>query len=242
LFLLINKNLYFSFLQKINFVRPRKRLERKIFFGKSLERKGKIFRIAYRQNTPKAMQDASFLQLLQEKLLEKINYQKANYTAVAKLSQSIEDSLGEHISETTLKRIFNLIPVQSEFRTSTLDILAQYIGYATWDKFKAENDFYTKKTFQPTFNQIVDEAKLLKICLKNHHFDTVLEYISEMPMPVNKKKMKKVFGNRQYHALFGFLRHRIKSFFKHLLPNLLKSPQVSFIFMKLPPIPNTLLF
>lgn len=182
------------------------------------------------------MQDASFLQLLQEKLLEKIGYQKANYTAVAKLSQSIEDTLGEHISETTLKRIFNLIPVQSEFRTSTLDILAQYIGYATWDKFKAENDFYAKKTFQPTLNQILDETRLLKICLKNHHFDTVLEYINQVPVPSDKKRIvEKLSLEYPLSSTLWFSAAQDKVIFQVLIPELAKMPAGQYYFYEAVP-------
>lgn len=184
------------------------------------------------------MQDASFLQLLQEKLLEKIDYQKANYTAVAKLSQSIEDTLGEHISETTLKRIFNLIPVQSEFRASTLDILSQYVGYATWDKFKVENDFYAKKTFQPTFNQIVDETCLLKICLKNHHFDTVLEYINQVPVPPDKKRIvEKLSLEYPLSSTLWFSAAQDKVIFQVLIPELAKMPAGQYYFYEA--IPNS---
>ncbi|PKQ70253.1 hypothetical protein [Raineya orbicola] len=180
------------------------------------------------------MQDAAFLQLLQEKLLEKINYQKANYTAVAKLSQSIEDTLGEHISETTLKRIFNLIPVQSEFRASTLDILSQYVGYATWDKFKVENDFYAKKTFQPTINQIIDETSLLKICLKNHHFDTVLEYISELPTPIDKKRNNTTWEHTLARTLW-FAAAQDKAIFQALVPEFAKTSAGQFYFYEATP-------
>ncbi len=135
------------------------------------------------------MQDKAYEQLLQEKLLEKINYHTANYTAVSKLSKILEEEYNEHISETTLKRLFGLIPNQSQFRYSTLDILSQFVGYASWDKFKKENDIYISNKFTPKTHELFEEPSLLKICLKNHHFDAVLEYINQLPIDLSKNKL-----------------------------------------------------
>ncbi|MDW8297315.1 MAG: hypothetical protein RMJ97_10590 [Raineya sp.] len=136
----------------------------------------------------RAMQDAAFLKLLQEKILEKVHYRSASYTAISKIALAIENQLHEHISDTTLKRIFGLIPNKSDFRQATLDILCQFIGYRNWDSFKKENDFYAIPHFEPTPNQVIDDTHLLKICLKNHNFETVIEYINQLPAPADKKK------------------------------------------------------
>lgn len=52
-----------------------------------------------------------------------------------KLCMDIKFRTGQTIGDTTLKRIFGYVNDSVEPRQHTLDILAQYIGYADWDSF-----------------------------------------------------------------------------------------------------------
>lgn len=51
------------------------------------------------------------------------------------LSQVIEERQGEHVSVSTLKRIWGYVPSSSIPRRSTLNILAQLVGNRDWDDF-----------------------------------------------------------------------------------------------------------
>lgn len=46
------------------------------------------------------------------------------------LAQSIEDMTGERLGVTTIKRLFGFAGEQTEPRGTTMDIIAQYLGYA----------------------------------------------------------------------------------------------------------------
>ena len=51
------------------------------------------------------------------------------------LSEVIERQLHEHISSTTLKRMWGYLAEPVTPRVSTLDILSQFLGHAGWDTF-----------------------------------------------------------------------------------------------------------
>ena len=51
------------------------------------------------------------------------------------LSETIERKLHEHISSTTLKRMWGYLAEPVTPRVSTLDILSQFLGHADWDAF-----------------------------------------------------------------------------------------------------------
>jgi hypothetical protein len=51
------------------------------------------------------------------------------------LSEQIFDSLHQHISPTTLKRLWGYLPEPSEPRLSTLNLLSEFVGYDSWDSF-----------------------------------------------------------------------------------------------------------
>ena len=56
------------------------------------------------------------------------------------LSESIFEELHQKVSATTLKRLWGYLQESSAPRTSTLDLLAQYVGYADWDSFCQQED------------------------------------------------------------------------------------------------------
>lgn len=55
------------------------------------------------------------------------------------LCRQIEGYVGEHISASTLKRVWGYINASSELSESTLDILSKLIGYESWESFSQDN-------------------------------------------------------------------------------------------------------
>ena len=51
------------------------------------------------------------------------------------LAVDIEDKTGEHLSESTLKRIWGYVNDKHEVRRSTLDVLSKYIGFKNYQEF-----------------------------------------------------------------------------------------------------------
>ena len=51
------------------------------------------------------------------------------------LSEMVFDKIHQHISPTTLKRLWGYLPESSMPRTSTLNLLAQFVGYSNWEAF-----------------------------------------------------------------------------------------------------------
>ena len=56
------------------------------------------------------------------------------------LSEQIFDSLHQHISPTTLKRLWGYLSEPSEPRMSTLNLLSRFVGYDSWDAFCKQGD------------------------------------------------------------------------------------------------------
>lgn len=65
------------------------------------------------------------------------------------LSFKISEKINEHLSATTLKRLWGYIPTDHQPRFSTLSTIARYIGYPDWDSYRIcllrENE--TESTF-----------------------------------------------------------------------------------------------
>jgi hypothetical protein len=56
------------------------------------------------------------------------------------LALDIESVTGEHIGVNTLKRLLGFIDDEREPRTSTLDVIARYLGFENWDILKTFDD------------------------------------------------------------------------------------------------------
>lgn len=54
------------------------------------------------------------------------------------LAHDIESQTGEKLSPNTLKRLVGVLPYKFAPRNSTLEILAQYLGFSSWDLFLAK--------------------------------------------------------------------------------------------------------
>ena len=56
------------------------------------------------------------------------------------LSESIFEELHQKVSATTLKRLWGYLQESSAPRISTLDLLAQYVGYVDWESFCQQDE------------------------------------------------------------------------------------------------------
>ena len=51
------------------------------------------------------------------------------------LSETLAERMGEHVSTSTLKRIFGYVSCSTMPRRSTLDILSHFVGCKDWEEF-----------------------------------------------------------------------------------------------------------
>ena len=74
-----------------------------------------------------------------QELLHKVEeqYKTLNITSkgLDELADAVEDKTGEHISPSTLKRLWGYVGDKHETRKGTLDILARYLGFANFECF-----------------------------------------------------------------------------------------------------------
>ena len=70
------------------------------------------------------------------------------------LSESIFETLHQKVSATTLKRLWGYLQESSAPRTSTLDLLAQYVGYANWDSFCNQEEKPIEQIDEPEANTL----------------------------------------------------------------------------------------
>ena len=139
------------------------------------------------------MKNEFFISLLQEEILKKMNFHKATTSNVEKISDAVEEELNEYLSKSTMQRFFGLVPLTSSLRESTLDILSQFVGYPSWSAFCQSQQDVGKQSSQITPDSY--STKLLKMCLKNYHFETVIEFINELPLPYDKDQAKLIYSN-----------------------------------------------
>ena len=63
------------------------------------------------------------------------------------LTLDVESVTGEHIGVNTMKRLLGFIADERTPRTSTLDIIAQYLGYANWDALRLIDENCSNSAF-----------------------------------------------------------------------------------------------
>ena len=79
------------------------------------------------------------------KTIKQILCKKSGYTLnqpadAERLAIDIETSTGNHVGVNTLKRLLGFISDERNPRKSTLNIIAQYIGFDSWDMLAALDD------------------------------------------------------------------------------------------------------
>lgn len=109
-------------------------------------------------------------------LHEKVNYPDTPFCEY--LSEKIRKKCSVNISKSTILRFFDLVPSKSGISLSSLNIFCQYLG------FKNYSDFVNSVNPEPDKKYIPDEfgLNLFNICLKNHEFKSVIDYIQQLPI------------------------------------------------------------
>lgn len=75
---------------------------------------------------------------------------------VERLTLDIESATGEHVGTNTMKRLLGLINDERTPRTSTLDVIARYLGYVNWDVLQ-QLEAKSNSAFGDTDNHINTE-------------------------------------------------------------------------------------
>lgn len=77
-----------------------------------------------------------FSPYIQERLKQKCGVDLRNPSDAERLVLDIETVMGEHIGVNTMKRLLGMIDDEREPRTSTLDIVARYLGHEDWEELQ----------------------------------------------------------------------------------------------------------
>ena len=112
------------------------------------------------------------LDILKDKILLKTGFLKADFSNIPHIENQIRIAMKGGISASTLERFFGLVSNKASFYSTTLDILSEFVGYPSWQHFCKTHQI---EDFKPSATQVYDDNswKLLNICLKNEHFDTI---------------------------------------------------------------------
>lgn len=91
---------------------------------------------------------------IQELLKKKCGYELLQPSAIERLTLDIEKMTNEHIGVNTMKRLLGLISDERTPRTTTLDVIARYLGYDNWEVLK-ELDAKSNSAFGETDHCLV---------------------------------------------------------------------------------------
>ena len=79
------------------------------------------------------------------------------------LALDIESVTGEHIGVNTLKRLLGFIDDERDPRTSTLDIIARYLGFENWQALQVYDD-----KSNSSFDSTADEIRVAGLAVGQH--------------------------------------------------------------------------
>ena len=79
------------------------------------------------------------------------------------LALDIESVIGEHIGVNTLKRLFGFIDDEREPRISTLDVIARYLGFESWQTLQVYDD-----KSNSSFDSTADEVRVKDLAIGQH--------------------------------------------------------------------------
>jgi len=106
--------------------------------------------------------DIEYLQHCKVLIEEKLNWRPAgewrNYE-FTELSEKIFDCTSVSLSITTLKRVFGKVKYESLPSSTTLNALANYIGFSSWMDFKSQPLYTDKVLVSPESNEPVSTKK-----------------------------------------------------------------------------------
>lgn len=71
------------------------------------------------------------------------------------LTLDIETVTGEHIGVNTMKRLLGFIEDERQPRMSTLDVIAQYLGYDHWETLRVHDEEHSNSDFDEDRNEVL---------------------------------------------------------------------------------------
>ena len=84
-------------------------------------------------------------------VIEKLREKSGNEIRLSRdcelLALDIESVTGEHIGVNTMKRLLGFIADERTPRTSTLDVIARYLGFADWDELRLLDENCSNSSF-----------------------------------------------------------------------------------------------
>jgi len=84
-------------------------------------------------------------------VIEKLREKSGNEIRLSRdcelLALDIESVTGEHIGVNTMKRLLGFIADERTPRTSTLDVIARYLGFADWDELRLFDENSSNSSF-----------------------------------------------------------------------------------------------
>lgn len=161
-------------------------------------------------------------EILRERLEEKFGVSPMTIGETARLSESIYERTGQRISPTTIQRFFKLVRSNSTTSKFSLDVLSQYVGVESFAVFS--------RSIRPRNKERIRTDKwgleLLSLCLQNHQFGTVLQYLEKLPHPSEAQYPHRI----AVAEVLGLAIRRDRKARKVLLPELAKTTNGRFYF------------
>ena len=132
------------------------------------------------------MNTTYYIEALKQKLEQSIAPQKVTIRSTEFLSGVIFGSIQENISSSTLQRFFGLVSNNAKISERSLNIICNFLGYINWNSFCSNEEINSLKqsTKLATDNM---GLMLFEMALKNHNFNTVVDYIRLL---INNKDLK----------------------------------------------------
>ena len=178
--------------------------------------------------------ESHYAERLQRLIKEKAGLHTPTVAATYDLEVQIEEAVKERISATTLQRFFGLVVSKSKVRESTLNILARYVGFTSWQQFCKQEQALLRESKHAQLEKIIhsqddDTAKkllfnLTEKALLTGNYDMVLSFIEDWPTPPDKNislyRSKDTLMIRNLASLMMPLLLRHKAAAKYMFPRM----------------------
>lgn len=138
---------------------------------------------------------------LKSKLEEKLTFRILTKLDCKKASEAIQFESDKSISESTIYRLFLLAGNKNTPYLHTLDILAQFIGYADW--FSLEKYFTEITNFQHLYGVFPDRQQYMSLLSFNIHHGSLkplYHFLEQFPTDISFDK-KVILGEDIYKSL-----------------------------------------
>lgn len=122
--------------------------------------------------------DVNHLQELKIAVKKVYGQQMLSVSDTYDMSEKVFVKTGSRVSPATMQRFFGLIKSKSSHYKSTLNILANYVGYKDWENFcDARYELVSHNNVNKGLIPDRSAQALLKICLANGSFKSVADYL-----------------------------------------------------------------